>query len=326
MDFKHIYAVVADDFEATNRFIRASLDSNVPLVREVGEYIVSAGGKRLRPLMVLLSARALGYSDARHVDAAAVIELLHTATLLHDDVVDESALRRGRPTVNAVWGNAASVLVGDFLISRAFQLAVAIGNTHLLEILSFGTNLISEGEVWQLLNCHDPNTTEEHYLRVIHHKTAKMFEVAAQSGAALVVAKQPELAHLETAMATYGMHMGMAFQLIDDVLDYQGDAATLGKNVGDDLAEGKPTLPLIYAMQHASAAESDRIRVAIRHGGIEHLQEIVALVQASGGLQYTLEKAREETRKALACLEPLPPTRYRQALADLATEAVTRHF
>lgn len=322
MDFKDIYAVVADEFEAVNRFVMTHLDSRVPLVREVGEYIVGAGGKRLRPLMAILSARALGYGGERHIEVAAVIELLHTATLLHDDVVDESSLRRGRPTVNAVWGNAASVLVGDFLISRAFQLAVNIGNMRLLEILSNSTNVISEGEVWQLLNCHDPDTTEAHYLRVIHDKTAKMFEAAAQTGAALALADEP----LEAALANYGRHMGIAFQLIDDVLDYRGSADELGKNVGDDLAEGKPTLPLIYTIGHSEPAAAGRVREAIRAGGLDNLQEIIELVRSSGGLEYTLEKAREQTQLALAELDAVPPSAYRQALADLAVQSVERHF
>lgn len=324
MDFKDIYAVAADEFEAVNRFVMSSLDSNVPLVREVGEYIVSAGGKRLRPLMALLSARALGYQGERHIDVAAIIELLHTATLLHDDVVDESSLRRGRPTVNAVWGNAASVLVGDFLISRALQLTVNIGDLHILDIFAGSTNVISEGEVWQLLNCHDPNITEAHYLRVIHDKTAKMFEAAARTGAALAVAEGAD-ASLEDALASYGRHMGVAFQLIDDVLDYRGSAAELGKNVGDDLAEGKPTLPLIYTMAHCSAAQAARVRDVIRQGGREQLADIIELVQASGALEYTLEKAREQTQLALAQLEKVPASPFREALAQLAEQAVGRH-
>lgn len=325
MDFKDTFAVVADEFEAVNGFIMGNLDSNVPLVREVGEYIVSAGGKRLRPLMALLSAKALGYDGERHVDVAAIIELLHTATLLHDDVVDESSLRRGRPTVNAVWGNAASVLVGDFLISRALQLTVAIGNLHILDIFASSTNVISEGEVWQLLNCHDPDITEAHYLRVIHDKTAKMFEAAARTGAALAVAEGVDVA-LEEALACYGRHMGIAFQLIDDVLDYQGSAAELGKNVGDDLAEGKPTLPLIYTLAHGDQAKAARVREVVRSGGLDDLQEVIALVRASGGLEYTLEKAREQTQLAVAQLEQVPASAYRQALADLAIQAVARHF
>lgn len=326
MDFQDIYAVVNDEFQAVDKFVTNSLDSNVPLVREVGKYIVSAGGKRLRPLMALLGARALGYQGDRHVDVAALIELLHTATLLHDDVVDESTLRRGRPTVNEIWGNSASVLVGDFLISRAFQVAVGIGNMRLLEIISNGTNIISEGEVWQLLNCHDPDTTEAHYMRVIHDKTAKMFEASAQTAAALALAETNGDASLEQDMAAYGRYMGIAFQLIDDVLDYRGNADELGKNIGDDLAEGKPTLPLIYTMRQSNVDVADKIRRAIRQGGLEHLDEIVELVQSSGGLEYTLERAHEQTLLAQAQLDKLPASPYRKALFELAAESVNRHF
>ncbi len=325
MEFADPRAVAADDFAAVNAFIVSSLDSNVPLVREVGQYIVKAGGKRLRPLMALLSARSLGYEGHKHIELAAVVELLHTATLLHDDVVDESALRRGRPTVNQVWGNSPSVLVGDFLISRAFQMAVNIGNMRLLEILSNGTNIIAEGEVWQLLNCRNPDTTESHYMRVIHDKTAKMFEAAAQTGAILALADKKETAEQEMALAAYGCHMGVAFQLIDDVLDYRGTAEELGKNVGDDLAEGKPTLPLIYTMKNGSQQAADTVRHAIKTGDASALHEIVELVQASGGLEYTLKVARDQTALALQQLDAVPDSPYRQALADLAAQAVDRH-
>jgi octaprenyl-diphosphate synthase len=324
MDFKSIYSVVADDFEAVNRFITEHLDSSVPLVREVGEYIVSSGGKRLRPLVAVLSARACGYQGDRHVDVAAIIEFLHTATLLHDDVVDESSLRRGRPTVNAVWGNAASVLVGDFLISRAFQLVVAVGNPHLLNILADSTNIISEGEVLQLLNCRDPNTDEERYMRVIHHKTAKMFESAAETGS--VLGEAGENLVRRQAMAAYGRHLGIAFQLIDDVLDYVGDADELGKNVGDDLAEGKPTLPLIYVIREGSDEQAAMVKDAIRTGGLDNLQSIVDTVKQSGGLEYTIDKAREHTRLAIESLVPVPASAYKEALTSLAQEAVSRNF
>lgn len=324
MDFKSIYSVVADDFEAVNRFIAEHLDSSVPLVREVGEYIVSSGGKRLRPLVSVLSARACGYHGDRHVDVAAIIEFLHTATLLHDDVVDESSLRRGRPTVNAVWGNAASVLVGDFLISRAFQLVVAVGNPHLLNILADSTNIISEGEVLQLLNCRDPNTDEERYMRVIHHKTAKMFESAAETGS--VLGEAGDNLALRQAMAAYGRHLGIAFQLIDDVLDYVGDADELGKNVGDDLAEGKPTLPLIYTIREGSAEQAAMIKDAIRTGGLDNLQSIIDTVKQSGGLEYTINKAREHTQLAIESLAPVPASAYKEALTNLAKEAVSRNF
>ena len=326
MDFKAISAVVADDFDAVNRFIAHHLDSNVPMIREVGDYIVSGGGKRLRPLVAILSARASGYQGERHVDIAAVIEFLHTATLLHDDVVDESSMRRGRPTVNAVWGNAASVLVGDFLISRAFELLVRIGNQTLLNILSASTNIISEGEVLQLINCRDPDTTEERYMRVIHHKTAKMFESAAQTGAVLAASNDADAARAQEVFGAYGRHMGIAFQLIDDVLDYTGDAEALGKNVGDDLAEGKPTLPLIYTMREGSPEQAALIRHAIRTGGLDQLDEIINTVQQAGGLEYTRDMARKHTGIALQSLADVPDSRYKESLERLAREATERTF
>ncbi len=323
MDFKAIYAVVDDDFEAVNQFISHHLDSNVPLIREVGDYITQSGGKRLRPLIAVLCARASGYRGDRHVDVAAIIEFLHTATLLHDDVVDESNLRRGRPTVNAVWGNAASVLVGDFLISRALQLMVALRHPRLLDIFSQSTNTISEGEVLQLINVRDPNTSEENYMRVIHHKTAKMFESAAETGAVLGADDVND--HVD-AFATYGRHLGIAFQLIDDVLDYQGDASELGKNVGDDLAEGKPTLPLIYTIANGSPEQATLIKDAIRSGGLEHLEQIVETVRASGGLQYTVDKAAEQTRIALEAIAQVPASPYKDALFRLAEESLKRTY
>ncbi|MEE4250829.1 MAG: polyprenyl synthetase family protein [Alcanivoracaceae bacterium] len=324
MEFKDIYAVVADDFASVNRFISDRLNTNVPMIREVGEYIVGSGGKRLRPLVAILSARACGYTADKHIHVAAIIEFLHTATLLHDDVVDESSLRRGRPTVNAVWGNADSVLVGDFLISRAFQLVVEVGDLTLMDILADSTNIISEGEVLQLINCRDPATSEERYMRVIHHKTAKMFESAAETGAVLALGKQqPEL---RDNLAAYGRHLGIAFQLVDDVLDYVGDADELGKNVGDDLAEGKPTLPLIHAMRQGTPAQASMIRDAILKGGLDKLDEILAVVRDSGSLEYTMAKAREQTELALAALVQLPASAYRESLEALAREAVNRHF
>lgn len=324
MHFQSIYAVVEDDFTAVNDFINHHLDSDVPLVREVGRYIVEGGGKRLRPLVAILCARAGGYTGELHINVAAVIEFLHTATLLHDDVVDESDLRRGRHTVNAVWGNAASVLVGDFLISRAFQLVVEVGDRHLMDILAKSTNVISEGEVLQLINCRDPETTEDSYMRVIHHKTAKMFESAAQTGAVLGVDDPDETRRRKTAYGEYGRHLGIAFQLIDDVLDYQGDASELGKNLGDDLAEGKPTLPLIYTLRHGTARQAELIRGAIRNGGLDHLDDIVATVQASGGLDYTVERACYHTDCALEALAPTPDNPYKEALIKLARDSRAR--
>ena len=324
MDFKAVYSVVADDFAAVNQFIHDRLNTNGPMSREVGEYIVGSGGKRLRPLVAILTARACGYQGQHHVNVAAIIEFLHTATLLHDDVVDESLMRRGRPTVNAVYGNSASVLVGDFLISRAFQLVVEVGNLQLMESLAASTNVISEGEVLQLINCRDPSTTEERYMKVIHHKTAKMFDSDAETGAVLGVGRaQPEI---PTALAAYGRHLGIAVQLVDDVLDYVGDADALGKNVGDDLAEGKPTLPLIRTMQLATAAEADMIRHAILHGGLDKLDEILAVVRQYGGLEYTIQQARAHTAKAIETLQILPPSSYREALEALAKLAADRDF
>ena len=257
------------------------------------------------------------------MDVAAIIEFLHTATLLHDDVVDESNLRRGRPTVNAVWGNAASVLVGDFLISRALQLMVALKHPRLLDIFSQSTNTISDCEVLQLINVRDPNTSEDNYMRVIHHKTAKMFESAAETGAVLGADDNTDFVE---AFAAYGRHLGIAFQLIDDVLDYQGEASELVKNVGDDLAEGKPTLPLIYTIANGSPEQAKLIKDAIRNGGLDHLQHIIETVQASGGLQYTVDKAAEHTRLALDAIAAVPASPYKETLFTLAEESLKRTY
>ena len=324
MDFNAIQSVVAEDFKAVDRFIQRHLDSGIPLIREISDHIVNSGGKRLRPLVAILSARAAGYQGDLHVNVAAVIEFLHTSTLLHDDVVDESRMRRGRATANQVWGNAASVLVGDFLISRSFQLVVEVGDLRLMEILADSTNTISEGEVLQLINCRDPDTSEERYMQVIHHKTAKMFESAARTGAVLGCEDPARLEEVKRIHGDYGRHLGIAFQLVDDVLDYTGDPEQLGKNVGDDLAEGKPTLPLIHAMREAPAREAAMIRDAIRTGGLDRLQEIIDTVQQYGGLDYTLERARFHTARAQKALESVPASRYRDALAGLAREAVDR--
>ncbi|MFP5440061.1 MAG: polyprenyl synthetase family protein [Gammaproteobacteria bacterium] len=324
MEFKDIVATVGDDFAAVDRFILKRLDTQVPLIREVSEYIVNSGGKRLRPLMALLAARVTGYQGDRHINIAAIIELLHTSTLLHDDVVDESSLRRGRPTVNAVWGNAAAVLVGDFLISRSYQLTVELHDMRLMDILADGTNVISEGEVLQLLNVRDVDTTEARYMQVIHAKTAKMFESAAEAGAVLGARDEADAARLRRILGGYAKHVGIAFQLIDDVLDYDGDSAELGKNVGDDLAEGKPTLPLIHAMRAGAPADAELVREAIRNGGLDRLAEIIAAVRRSGGLEYTRKLANAEADAAIALLQELPASRYRDALAALAHLAVHR--
>ena len=267
MNFSSISAVVETEFEAVNKLIYEQLYTNVPLIDEIAKYLVSSGGKRLRPLVSLLAAGACGYQGDKHINVATVVEFLHTATLLHDDVVDDSNLRRGRATANATWGNPPSILVGDFLLSRAFQMIVGIRNLRIMEILSDATNVIAEGEVLQLINCKDPDTTEASYMAVIHQKTAKMFEAAAQSGA--VLAERPEAE--EQALKDYANHLGCAFQMIDDLLDYSGDAKEMGKNVGDDLAEGKATLPLIYSIQNANPADAEIIRTAIKTGGLENL-------------------------------------------------------
>ncbi|PQA43949.1 polyprenyl synthetase family protein [Amnimonas aquatica] len=319
MDFKDILHLVRDDFAAVDACISSSLQSRVPLVSEVGTYIVQSGGKRLRPLVTLLAARACGYGEGRdHVTMAAIIEMLHTATLLHDDVVDESSLRRGRATVNSRWGNPTAVLVGDYLVARSFQLIAGLRNQAVFDIMSDGTCVIAEGEVLQLINQHDPDTTEARYLEVIHGKTAKMFEAAAECAAAL---SDPRW---RTQMAAYARHLGAAFQIIDDVLDYTSSADVMGKNVGDDLAEGKPTLPLIQAMKVAAPAEADMVRESIRTGGLEHLQEIIALVRRCGALDYSHERARQESEAAIAALAPLPATPWRQALEELARLALRR--
>ena len=299
MDFKDILTLVHDDFQAVDACISAQLKSRVPLVSEVGEYIVQSGGKRLRPLVSLLVARACGYEGRDHVVVAALIEMLHTATLLHDDVVDMSDLRRGRPTVNARWGNPTAVLVGDYLVSKAFQ-------------------MIAEGEVLQLINQHDPDTTEARYLEVIRGKTAKMFEAAAECSAALAT---PEY---RQAMAAYAQHLGAAFQIVDDVLDYTSSADVMGKNVGDDLAEGKPTLPLIRAMQVLAPADADLIRHAIRDGGLDQLDTIIALVQRCDALEYSHACAARESDAAIAALDALPASPYRNALMHLARLALAR--
>ncbi|WP_041522414.1 polyprenyl synthetase family protein [Gilvimarinus agarilyticus] len=313
--------VVADDFSEVNDLIIRQLYSDVGLVENIGHYLIEAGGKRLRPLMVLLSARALDYNGKHHLDLAAVIEFIHSATLLHDDVVDVSSLRRGRPTANAEWGNAPSVLVGDFLYSRAFQMMVAIGNMDIMTILSKTTNIIAEGEVQQLVNAKDPDLTEAGYRQVIEKKTAVLFAAACEVGAVIAGAD----ATTRQALSQYGLQVGIAFQLVDDALDYKGDAEALGKNVGDDLAEGKPTLPLIRAMEKAPAADRELIRNAISNGDASQLDKVVAIVEATGAMEYTLAAARDAVTLALAALEALPKGRYRSALADVAEFATGRN-
>ena len=300
--------------------IRDRLHSDVVLVRQVAEYIVNSGGKRMRPALVVLSAKALGYQGRQHHELAAIVEFIHTATLLHDDVVDESELRRGRDTANALFGNAASVLVGDFLYSRAFQMMVSVQDMRVMEILSSATNVIAEGEVLQLMNCNDPDISIEDYLKVIRYKTAKLFEAATQLGAVISKAS-PEI---EQAMVAYGMHLGTAFQLIDDVLDYSGDSGQTGKNVGDDLAEGKPTLPLLYAMSHGTEDQSKLIRTAIENGNADHFQAILDIIRETGALAHTRRQAEAEAETARAAISILPDSEYKQALIELSAFAVSR--
>jgi octaprenyl-diphosphate synthase len=292
------------------------------LVNQVSQYIIGAGGKRLRPLSVLLAARACDYAGGQHVDAAAIIEFIHTATLLHDDVVDGSDLRRGRDTANQVFGSEASVLVGDYLYSRAFQMMVDLGNMRIQGGMADATNTIAMGEVLQLMNAHDPDTSEESYLEVIYRKTAKLFEAGAQM-AAILAGAPPDV---EEAMIRYGRHLGTAFQLVDDALDYRADREELGKNLGDDLAEGKPTLPLIYAMAHSSIEDTARMRVAVEHGGLDELEAITRAIESAGGLEYTARLAQREKDLAIEALGRLPESAHRQALQALAEFAVSRSY
>jgi octaprenyl-diphosphate synthase len=317
---EQIRALVQPDLAAVDALIRSRLASVVPRVGEVAEYIISGGGKRLRPLICVLSGRAAGIQTQRHVDAATFIEFIHTATLLHDDVVDGSAKRRGRATANNVFGNQTSVLVGDFVYSRAFQMMAAIGNQRVMEIMSDATNVIAEGEVMQLANAHDPDTTEERYLEVIYRKTGRLFEAGAEVAAVLAGASTD----VQRALAAYGKHLGTAYQLIDDVLDYKSDPATRGKNLGDDLAEGKPTLPLIHALRHGDAEQRATIRLAIEQGGLEQLGPIVTAIESTGGLDYTARYARRETDLALTALEVVPDSTFRAGLAAVAKFALAR--
>ncbi len=314
--------LVAEDFQKVNDLIQQSLDSNVALIGQLGHYIINSGGKRLRPLLVLLSAKAAGYTGREHIDIAAIIEFIHTATLLHDDVVDASEMRRGKDTANKIWGNEASVLVGDFLYSRSFQMMVKVDNMRIMQILSDATNTIAEGEVMQLLYCREPDTTEEQYLNVIYCKTAKLFEAGCQLGAVLAGTD----AETERQMLEFGKHLGTAFQIIDDVLDYSGNAETTGKNIGDDLAEGKPTLPLIYAMHQGNAEQTETIRNAIKNGGANQIQQVTAAVQSTNALDYAAQTARQEFIKASTHLGILPDSPYKDALASLAKFSIERSF
>jgi len=316
-----INTLIADDMGKLNACIQTRLHSEVVLINQIGGHIINSGGKRLRPIIHLLSAKALSYNGSQHVDLSAIIEFIHTATLLHDDVVDNSDLRRGEDTANALWGNAVSVLVGDFLYSRAFEMMVEIDRMQIMAILSKATNTIAEGEVLQLLNCHDPDTTEERYLEVIHSKTAKLFEAASELAA--VICDRPS--EEQQAMAKYGMHLGCAFQLIDDVLDYTSSAEEMGKNLGDDLAEGKPTLPLIYAMRNGSEEQSKMVREAIETGGLDKIEQIHEAIHQSGAIEYTSECAKNEAKRAIDTLTFLPESNYKDALIFLANFSVNRN-
>jgi len=313
-------SLIAADMSEVDRVIAQRLDSGVPLVGTVSQYIISAGGKRIRPALLLLMAGAIGYNHPQRFNLAAIVEFIHTATLLHDDVVDESTLRRGRPTANESFGNPASVLVGDFLYSRAFQMMVDTGEMRVMEILADATNVIAEGEVMQLMNMHDANLDEAGYLRVIRSKTAKLFEASTRLAA--IMKKAPTA--LENACAEYGQALGTAFQVVDDVLDYDGDATELGKNLGDDLREGKNTLPLIIAMQRATPGQSDLIKHAIENGDISALSDIVAIVKSTGALEATRSAANAEAQRAIAALEHLPANPYREALHTLAAQLLDR--
>jgi octaprenyl-diphosphate synthase len=319
--FADVIELAKDDMQAVDALISTSLESDVALVSQVSQYIVTSGGKRLRPLLVLLAARAFGYEGEQHVRSAAIIEFIHTATLLHDDVVDGSARRRGRDTANTVFGNQASVLVGDFLYSRAFQMMVDINSMRIMQILADATNTIAAGEVMQLMNVHDPDTTEESYRQVIYRKTARLFEAGAQIAAVLAERRGDD----EQAMITYGQNLGAAFQLVDDALDYNASAEELGKNLGDDLAEGKATLPLIYAMQKGSDEDKKLIRHAIVDGGrLDQLDRITAIIEATGALEYTAMRAQEAADTAIAALSGIPDSAYKQALVALAEFSIQR--
>ena len=322
MDLSAIRAPVADDLQAVDELILQRLQSNVVLINQIGHYIVGSGGKRLRPLLVLLAARACGYDGERHIDMAAIVEFIHTATLLHDDVVDGSELRRNRDTANAVWGNEASVLVGDFLYSRAFEMMVDVGIMRVMDVLSHATNRIAEGEVLQLLNTHDPDTDEARYMEVIERKTATLFEAGTRLGA--VLSEVPR--ELEDRLAAYGLHLGIAFQLVDDALDYDSDSDTIGKHIGDDLEEGKPTLPLIRAMAVGSDAQRGMLRKVIEEGGREHIDEVVAAIVETEALTYTAELAKRHAALAHEALEGLPDSDAKRSLIATAEFAVARRY
>jgi len=322
MDLTAILSPVSDEMRRVDETIRESLHSDVALVSQLGHYIINSGGKRLRPVVVLMAARAGGYQGEHHVDMAAVIEFIHTATLLHDDVVDGSEMRRGLNTANAIWGNEASVLVGDFLYSRAFQMMVRVGSLEIMNIMADATNTIAAGEVMQLMHVHDPDTTEASYLEVIQRKTATLFEAGARVGAAL--GGTPD--ELKDALGRYGLHLGNAFQLVDDLLDYSGSVEAIGKNIGDDLAEGKATLPLIRALGQGDPHQRELIRSAIEHGGLDNLHEVVSAVESTGAIEYTSRLARAEADQAIEAIRGLRESAFRESLIRLADFCVERSY
>jgi len=322
IDFKAIQQLMAPAMSQVDKKILQELNSDVLLINQIGYHIVNSGGKRLRPMLVALSACALGYKGSEHTTLAAVIEFIHTATLLHDDVVDESDMRRGDDTANAIWGNSASILVGDFLHTRSFEMMVSVNNMRVMDLLSHTTNAIAEGEVLQLLNVNNPDTNEAQYLEVIRRKTAKLFEAATQLGAILA----DKDGKIESAIASYGLHLGNAFQIMDDMLDYTADADELGKNLGDDLAEGKPTLPLIHAMQHGSKQQADFIKETITKGDRTSYLDILAIIKSTGSLEYTAAFADKEAQKAIDALSILPNSDYKKAMEQLALFSIQRNY
>jgi len=320
-DIAQIHTLISDDMLNVNRLIETSLSSDVPLINQLGQYIINSGGKRLRPALVILSSKIFSYQGNQHINLAAIIELIHTATLLHDDVVDASILRRGQKTANQRWGNEASVLVGDFVYSRAFQMMVNINSLRIMEILSEATNSIAEGEVQQLINRNRSEISECDYLDVIRNKTAKLFEAAAQLGAVISNKTRNE----EKSMAKYGRHVGTAFQLIDDVLDYSSSENELGKNIGKDLSQGNPTLPLLYAMWNGDKDQTKIIRESIKNGGLQNIEQIKDAINSTGAISYTEKIANQESELAIDALEGLPSSKYLDALFSLAKFSVTRH-
>ncbi|RLA01412.1 MAG: octaprenyl diphosphate synthase [Gammaproteobacteria bacterium] len=322
MDIQSIYSLIQDDMTAVDAMIESRLQSDVVLINQLGHYIINSGGKRLRPALAILCARACGYQGEQHINLATIIEFIHTATLLHDDVVDGSDMRRGQETANNLWGNEASVLVGDFLYTRSFEMMVEMESMRLMTILSHTTNIIAEGEVLQLLNCNDADTTEASYLEVIHHKTAKLFEAAGQLGAVINQANS----EVEQAMTNYAMHLGSAFQLVDDLLDYSESSDTIGKNIGDDLAEGKATLPLIYAMRQGNAQQSQIIREAIEQGQRDKIDDIISIIKQTGAIDYTAQAAQNEIAQAKSALSCIADSDYKQALIGLADFAINRSY